>query len=55
MGTKNSKEGNVDKEKHAPAVYKAGEEPKPEVTFTEEELRAKLSAEEYKVTQEKGR
>jgi len=34
--------------------FKAGEEPKPELTFTEQELRAKLSEEEYMVTQQKG-
>ena len=57
MGSKNSKkDSNMDKveERPVPAVYNSGEEPKPEVTFTEEELRAKLSAEEYKVTQERG-
>lgn len=35
-------------------VYKTGEEPTPKVTFTEEELRAKLTEEEYNVTQGKG-
>ena len=35
-------------------VYKVGEAPKPKVTFTEEELRDKLTPEEYNVTQNKG-
>ena len=35
-------------------VYKAGEVPKPKVTFTEKELREKLTEEEYAVTQTKG-
>ena len=47
MGTNSSKE-------QTETVFKAGEEPKPELTFTEEQLRAKLSEEEYKVTQQKG-
>ena len=35
-------------------VYKAGEQPAPKVKFSEEELRAKLTEEEYNVTQNKG-
>ncbi len=35
-------------------MFKAGEEPKPELNFTEQELRAKLSEEEFNVTQNKG-
>ena len=48
MGTNSSKEGNTD------TMFKAGEEPKPELNFTEQELRAKLSEEEFNVTQNKG-
>ncbi len=35
--------------------YKLGEEPAPALKFTEEELRAKLSEEEFNVTQNKGK
>lgn len=37
-----------------PPVYKAGEVPAPKVTFTEEELKAKLTEQEFQVTQNKG-
>lgn len=36
-------------------IYKVDEQPKPEVTFTEEELRAKLTEEQYNVTQNKSK
>ncbi len=48
MGTKSSKEGDMD------TMFRAGEEPKPELNFTEQELRAKLTEEEFNVTQNKG-
>jgi hypothetical protein len=35
-------------------VYTAGSAPAPKVKFSEEELRAKLTEEEYQVTQNKG-
>lgn len=46
--------GNQASVKGDDPTFKAGEEPKPELTFTEEELKAKLTEEEYRVTQEKG-
>ena len=47
--------GNQVSNKGHDPTYKAEEEaPAPEITFTEEELRSKLTAEEYRVTQEKG-
>ncbi len=48
MGTKSSKEGDMD------TMFRAGEEPKPELNFTEQELRTKLTEEEFNVTQNKG-
>lgn len=47
--------GNQQVTKGNDPVYKTGEMPAPKVTFTEEELRAKLTQEEYNVTQNKGR
>lgn len=35
-------------------VYKADEAPAPKVTFTEEELKTRLTQQEYDVTQGKG-
>ena len=36
-------------------TYSSKDAPAPELTYTEEELKGRLSAEEYRVTQEKGR
>ena len=46
--------GNQTVTKGNDPIYQAGEVPAPKVTFTEEELRAKLTDEEYHVTQTKG-
>ena len=46
--------GNQVSNKGDDPTYKAENAPAPELTFTEEELRSKLTAEEYHVTQEKG-
>ena len=46
--------GNQSAKGEGPSMYKAGEVPPPKVTFTEEELKDKLSPEEYDVTQNKG-
>ena len=48
MGNQPNKTGD------SPAVYKAGEAPEPKVTFTEAELKAKLTEQEYQITQNKG-
>lgn len=45
--------GNQAIKKGDDPVFRAGEEPKPELTFTEEELRSRLTKQEYTVTQEK--
>lgn len=45
--------GNVNKINKTD-TYKAADAPPPNVTFTEEELRAKLTEEEYNITQGKG-
>lgn len=47
MGNQASKKGND-------PTYNAKEAPAPELKFSEEELRSRLTAEEYHVTQEKG-
>ena len=36
-------------------TYSSKDAPAPELTYTDEELKGRLSAEEYRVTQEKGR
>lgn len=46
--------GNQASNKGHDPTYEADEAPAPEITFTEEELRSKLTTEEYHVTQEKG-
>ena len=48
MGNQVSNKGND-------PTYNSKEAPAPELTYTEEELRSRLTAEEYHVTQEKGR
>ena len=48
MGNQASNKGND-------PTYKTDEAPAPELKFTEEELRSRLTAEEYHVTQEKGK
>ncbi len=45
--------GNRTSSKGSDPVYKTGEEPKPELTFTEEDLRARLTEQQYNVTQQK--
>lgn len=52
MGTIHTKQGGA--RAAGDPTYKAGEAPAPKVTFTEVELRAKLTEEEYSVTQGKG-
>ena len=47
--------GNQVSNKGDDPTYNAKEVPAPELTYTEEELRGRLTAEEYHVTQEKGR
>ncbi len=37
------------------AVFKKGEVPPPKITFTEKELRERLTEEEYNITQGKGK
>lgn len=49
MGNVNERKGNKTD------TYKAADAPPPKVTFTEEELRAKLTEEEYNITQGKGK
>ena len=46
--------GNQESVKEDDPTFRVAETPKPELTFTEEELRVKLSEEEYRVTQQKG-
>ena len=48
MGNQASNKGND-------PTYKVDEAPAPELKFTDEELKSKLTAEEYHVTQEKGK
>ncbi len=48
MGTNSSKD-------EGPPIFKAGEVPAPKRTFTEEELKSKLTTQEYDVTQNKGK
>lgn len=50
MGTVQAKRGATSKDN----TYKVGEVPPPKVTFTEDQLRTKLTDEEYNVTQGKG-
>lgn len=50
MGAVHTKQGATSGD----STYKAAQVPAPKVTFTEEELRAKLTDEEYSVTQGKG-
>ena len=47
--------GNQVSNKGDDPTYSAKEVPAPELTYTEEELKSRLTAEEYRVTQEKGR
>ena len=47
--------GNQASSKGDDPTYSAKEAPAPELAFTEEELRSRLSAEEYRVTQGKGK
>jgi hypothetical protein len=47
--------GNQASSKGDDPTYSSKEAPAPELTYTEEELKSRLSAEEYRVTQEKGR
>ena len=47
--------GNQASSKGDDPTYSAKEAPAPELAFTKEELRSRLSAEEYRVTQEKGK
>ena len=46
--------GNQSSVKGDDVVYKRGEEPKPELSFTEDDLRARLTEQEYTVTQLRG-
>ena len=48
MGNQVSNKGND-------PTFSAKEAPAPEITYTEEELKSRLTADEYRVTQEKGR
>lgn len=47
--------GNQVSNKGDDPTYSAKEVPAPELTYTKEELKSRLTAEEYRVTQEKGR
>lgn len=47
--------GNQVSNKGDDPTYSADKAPAPELTYTEEELRSRLTADEYRVTQEKGR
>ena len=46
--------GNQASNKSNDPTYSAKEAPAPELKFSEEELKSRLTAEEYHVTQEKG-
>jgi len=46
--------GNQSGKEEGPQLYKAGEVPPPSKTFTKEELKDKLTEQEYDVTQNKG-
>lgn len=47
--------GNQVSNKGGDPTYSTAEVPAPKLTFPEDELKSRLSAEEYHVTQEKGR
>ena len=47
--------GNQVSNKGDDPTYSSKDAPAPELTYTEEELKGRLTAEEYRVTQEKGR
>ena len=46
--------GIVQAKGEGPPTFSAGEAPPKKVTYTEEELKSRLSAEQYQVTQNKG-
>ena len=46
--------GTVQAKGEGPPTFSAGEAPLKKVTYTEEELKSRLSAEQYQVTQNKG-